>query len=150
MLDTLPSVESKRAYRQALDDFFVWCEAEAADGFTKAAVNAYRTNLEARRLSASTINQRLCAIRKLATEAADNGFIQGDLAAAITRVKGAKQSGVRAGQWLTLGQAESLVSILNVAAIKGKRDRALLAVLIGCGLRRKEASVLTVEHNSVA
>ena len=86
-------------------------------------MNAYRTSLEAQRLSASTINQRLCAIRKLATEAADNGFIPPDLAAAIGRVKGAKQSGIRAGQWLTLGQAESLISIPNEATMKGKRDR---------------------------
>jgi len=27
VLDTLPSPESKRAYGQALDDFFRWCEA---------------------------------------------------------------------------------------------------------------------------
>ena len=65
VLDTLPSPESKRAYGQALDDFFRWCGAEAADRFTKATVNAYRANLEARRLSSSTINQRLSAIRKL-------------------------------------------------------------------------------------
>jgi site-specific recombinase XerD len=63
VLDTLPSPESKRAYRQALDDFFGWCRAEAVDGFTKATVNAYRASLEARRLSPFTINQRLSAIR---------------------------------------------------------------------------------------
>ena len=43
---TLPSAESRRAYRQALDDFFRWCGAEAVDGFGKATVNAYRANLE--------------------------------------------------------------------------------------------------------
>ncbi len=106
VLDTLPSPESKRAYRQALDDFFRWCETETTDGFTKATVNSYRASLEARRLSASTINQRLCAIRKLAMEAADNGFMATELAASISRVKGAKQNGIRAGQWLTREQAE--------------------------------------------
>ena len=110
VLDTLPSPESKRAYRQALDDFFRWCGAEAADGFSKATVNAYRASLDARRLPPSTINQRPSAIRKLAMEAADNGFMPPELASAISRVKGAKQSGIRTGQWLTREQAENLVS----------------------------------------
>jgi site-specific recombinase XerD len=146
VLDTLPSAESKRAYRQALDDFFRWCEAEASGGFTKATVNAYRASLEARGLSSSTVNQRLSAIRKLAVEAADNGFMPPELAAAISRVKGAKRNGIRTGQWLTREQAESLISSPDVATMKGKRDRALLAVLVGCGLRRKEATALAVEH----
>jgi site-specific recombinase XerD len=145
VLDTLPSAESKRAYRQALDDFFRWCETEAG-GFTKATVRAYRASLEVRRLSPSTINQRLSAIRKLAMEAADNGFMPLELASAISRVKGAKRQGIRTGQWLTREQAEDLISAPNVAMMKGKRDRALLAVLVGCGLRRKEAMALTVEH----
>ena len=42
VVDTLPSAKSKRAYHQAPDDFFRWCEAEASSGFTKATVNAYR------------------------------------------------------------------------------------------------------------
>jgi hypothetical protein len=57
VLDTVPSLESKRAYGQALDDFFRWCGNESVEGFTKATVNAYRVSLEARRLSSSTINQ---------------------------------------------------------------------------------------------
>ena len=64
VLDTLPSPESRRAYGQALDDFFRWCEAAAVDEFSKASVNAYRSSLEGRKLSASTINQRLSAIRR--------------------------------------------------------------------------------------
>jgi len=146
VLDTLPSPESKRAYGQALDDFFRWCGEEVAAGFTKATVNAYRADLEARRLSSSTINQRLSAIRKLAIEAADNGFMPPEQASAISRVKGAKQSGIRTGQWLTREQAERLISVPNPATLKGTRDRALLAALIGCGLRRREVTTLSVEH----
>ncbi len=146
VLDTLPSPESKRAYGQALDDFFHWCEVAAVSEFTKAAVSAYRTSLEERKLSASTINQRLSAIRKLALEAADNGLMPAHIAAAISRVKGAKRAGVRTGHWLTREQAEDLISAPNGSTDHGKRDRALLAVLIGCGLRRRETAALTVEH----
>jgi integrase len=146
ILDTLPSPESKRAYGNALDDFFRWCETAAVSGFTKAVVNSYRVSLEERSLSPSTINQRLSAIRKLAMEAADSGLMLPNVATAISRVRGAKQVGIRTGQWLTREQAEDLISAPNVAENKGKRDRALLAVLIGCGLRRREAAALTVGH----
>jgi hypothetical protein len=54
VLDTLPSPESKRAYAQALDDFFRWCDDAAVGEFTKAVVNSYRAGLEARKLSPST------------------------------------------------------------------------------------------------
>jgi integrase len=146
VLDTLPSEESKRAYGQGLDDFFRWCEAAAAGEFSKAVVNSYRANLEARKLSSSTINQRLSAIRKLAIEAADNGLTPPNTATAISRVRGAKQVAIRSGKWLTREQAEDLISAPNATENKGKRDRALLAVLIGCGLRRREAASLTVGH----
>lgn len=146
VLDSLPSAESRRAYRQALDDFFRWCEVEAAGVFTKATVNAYRASLEARRLSASTINQRLSAIRKLAMEATDNGFMPQEVAAAIARVKGSKRHGIRTGQWLTREQAESLISTPDLSTLKGKRDRAVLSVLVGCGLRRKEVTTVSTEH----
>jgi site-specific recombinase XerD len=144
VLDTLPSPESKRAYGNALDDFFRWCEAAAVSEFTKALVNSYRVSLEERSLSPSTINQRLSAIRKLAMEAADNGLMPPNIATAISRVKGTKQTGIRTGQWLTREQAENLISAPDATGNKGKRDRALLAVLIGCGLRRREAASLTV------
>jgi site-specific recombinase XerD len=78
------------------------------------------------------------AIRKLAAEVADNGLLAPDLAAAIARVRRAKRHGVRAGNWLTLEQAERLLDTPGSKTNKGKRDRTLLALLVACGLRRQE------------
>jgi integrase/recombinase XerD len=140
VLDGLTSTESKRAYDTALDQFRAWCELQPDPaGFTKATVQAWRADLEAQGLAAATVNLRLSAVRKLAMEAADNGLLDRDTAAAIGRVKGPKTSGTRTGRWLTLEQAEKLLAAPNPATLKGMRDRALLAALVGCGLRRKEA-----------
>jgi integrase len=109
-------------------------------------VSSYKAGLENARLSASTINVRLAAVRKLVAEAADNGLIPPDLAAGIAKVKGASRLGVRMGNWLDRRQSERLINAPDTATLAGKRDRALFSVLIGCGLRRSEATALTFTH----
>jgi integrase len=150
VLDSVSSPHSKRAYEQALDAFERWCAqlggAGGRPGFTKATVQAYRTTLETAGLTPSSINVRLSAIRKLAAEAADNGWLAPEAAAAIARVRGAKRHGVRAGNWLTLDQTERLLDLPHSQTRKGKRDRALLVLLVGCGLRRQELARLRIEE----
>ena len=68
------------------------------------------------------------------------------LAAGIRRVKGVKKLGVRLGNWLTSEQSQALWQVPDAERLMGKRDRALLAVLLACGLRRHEAVELTFEH----
>ncbi len=147
LLDSVNSPESKRAYGRAVEDFLNWYRRESpGTGFTKATVQAYRADLIERGQSASTVNVRMSAIRRLAAEAADNGLMTPELASGVGRVKGVKRDGIRTGNWLTARQAEELVNAPDVNTLKGKRDRALLAVLIGCGLRREEAATLTLDH----
>ena len=81
---------------------------------------------------------RLAAVRRLAYEAADTGLLSPELAAGIRRVKGAKRLGSRIGNWLTIEQARKLLRTLPVDTVRGNRDRAILALLIGCGLRWAE------------
>jgi len=47
---------------------------------------------------------------------------------------------------LSLQQAQDLLSAPDIAKVKGLRDRAMLAVLLGCGLRRSELAGLTFAH----
>jgi site-specific recombinase XerD len=100
----------------------------------------------ARGLGSISINVRITAVRKLAIEAADNGLLAPELAAGITRIKGVKSKGVRVGNWLSLRQAQTLLNTPDVSTKKGLRDRAMLAVLLGCGLRRSEVASLTFKH----
>jgi integrase len=97
-------------------------------------------------MASSSVNQRLSAIRKLAAEAADNGALDPQVAGGIRAVKGARREGRRTGNWLTREEAQAWLSAPDTKTIRGRRDRALLTVLIGCGLRRSEAASLTLEH----
>ena len=108
-------------------------------------VTRYRIHLESGQLAPATINVRLAAVRRLAYEAADSGLLSPDVAAGIRRVKGAKKLGVRLGNWLTAEEARRLWQSPGAETLKGKRDRALLSVLLGCGLRRRELAELTVD-----
>src|SRR5690242_5718559 len=146
VLNTLGSAASARAYASAIDDFIDWYSSEPRLAFSKHVVLRYRLELESRRLAASTVNLRLAAVRRLAYEAADTGILSPELAAGIRRVKGSKRLGIRLGNWLTANEARTLWQIPDTETLKGKRDRAILAVLLGCGLRRAELTGLTFDH----
>jgi integrase len=146
VLDSVSSPITKRVYNMALDEFMGWFQQAPRPGFTKATVSAWRVSLEDRRLGSSSIIIRMSAIRKLAAEAADNGLLAPELAAGISRVKSAKTQGIRVGNWLSLRQAQVLLSAPDITTLRGLRDRAILAVLLGCGLRRSEVAALTFTH----
>lgn len=146
VLNTLGSPASKRAYSLGIDDFVRWYCSEPRIALNKTVVLRYRLELESRRLAPATINLRLAAVRRLAYEAADTGLLSPDLAAGIQRVKGAKRLGVRLGNWLTVDECHCLLRAPDTTRPKGRRDRAILAVMLGCGLRRSEVADLTVGH----
>src|SRR5258705_8755030 len=146
VLDSVSSPITRRVYNMALNEFMNWYAQAPRPGFSKATVSAWRASLEARRLGSSSIIIRMSDIRKLAGEAVDNGLLTPDLAAGISRVKSVKSVGIRTGNWLSLRQAQALLSAPDPTTTKGIRDRAILAVLLGCGLRRSEVAALTFSH----
>jgi site-specific recombinase XerD len=140
-------------YRTAIEEFYRWHIAAGEPRINKATINNYKAHLRStinprtgKPLANSSINLKLAAVRKLVSEAADNGLLDEQTAAAIKRVKGVSTEGVRAGNWLTRTQAQALLNAPDAVTKKGLRDRAILAVLLGCALRREEVANLTVEH----
>jgi site-specific recombinase XerD len=146
VLNSLSCPDAQRGYRHAIDEFVDWYCSEPRLSFSKTVVLRYRMHLESRNLAPGTVNLRLGAVRRLAYEAADCGLLSADLAAGIRRVKGVKKLRVRLGNWLTAEQGQALWQAPNQEQMKGKRDRALLALLLACGLRRHELASLTVGH----
>jgi site-specific recombinase XerD len=146
VLNSLTSLDSQRGYRHAIDEFVDWYCSEPRLAFNRTVVLRYRSHLESRQLAPGTINLRLGVVRRLAYEAADCGLLSADLAAGIRRVKGAKKLGVRLGNWLSAEQGQALWQAPDRQRLKGKRDRALLALLLACGLRRHEAAELRFDH----
>jgi len=146
VLDSVSSPITRRVYNLGLDEFIGWYALEPRPGFTKATVCSWRVSLEARGLGTVSINVRITAVRKLAVEAADNGLLAPELANGIARVKGVASKGIRLGNWLSIQQAQKLLNAPDATTTKGLRDRSILAVLLGCGLRRSEVAALTMNH----
>jgi site-specific recombinase XerD len=145
VLNSLPAKTSQESYEHAIDEFISWYCSEPRLAFNRTVVLRYRFFLEQKNLASSTINVRLAAVCRLAYEAADTGLLSPELAAGIARVKGAKRLGVRIGNWLTAEQGKALLQGSYSDALRGKRDSAILAVLLGCGLRRAETVAIRME-----
>src|SRR5271170_4613183 len=140
VLDSVQSIHSKRNYAKALDDLFAFC---ASRPLSRALLMEYRTTID--HLSPSTINVRLSAIRKLVGEARRNGMIGREEADNLTDIPNVRQKGTRLGNWLTREQAKELLAVPDRSKLKGKRDYVIIALLVGCALRRRELASLRID-----
>ena len=146
VVNSLTSPDAQRGYRHAIDEFVDWYCSEPRFAFNRTVVLRYRSHLEFRQFAPGTINLRLGAVRRLAYEASDCGLLSADLTAGIRRVKCVKKLGVRLGNWLTAEQGQARWQAPDALRLNGRRDRALLALLLACGVRRHEAVTLTLDH----
>jgi site-specific recombinase XerD len=147
VLDGLDSLHSQRAYERALNDFLAWYHEAGHRELKRSIVASYIAYLrDSLGMAPAYINLRLVAIRRLVREAAENNLLDQQTAMAIERLKGVRDEGHRTGVWLTRGQATDLINTPDTATVKGLRDRAVLATLIGAGLRREELTNLTFAH----
>jgi integrase len=124
VLSSLTSRSGQRTYDHAIREFAAWYCSEPRLPFNRTVVLRYRFYLEQRQYAPATINLRLAAVR---------------------RVMGVRRLGIRLGNSLTPEQGRRLLEHPEPAARRQLRDHAMLAMLIGCGLRRGELLALTLE-----
>src|SRR5258706_1308518 len=94
--------------------------------------------------SPTTISVRLSAVCKLVGETRRNSMIGSEEEASMTDIPNISQKGTRLGNWLNREQAKELLAVPYRSTLKGKRDYVILALLVGCALRRNELAELDV------
>ncbi|AMM18804.1 integrase (plasmid) [Burkholderia sp. PAMC 28687] len=141
----LDNPRTRRAYQVDLQDFMAFTGIQRSEQFrivTRAHVLAWRKTLEDRALSGATIRRKLAALSSLFEYLCEKNAVD------FNPAKGAKRPRVDSNEGKTpaLGdhQARALLDAPDPETLKGKRDRALLAVLLYHGLRREELCLLKV------
>jgi len=140
VLDAVSAPSTKFAYGHALDHLFRFL---AGRPLGRALLGQWRASMDG--LAPSTINVRLSAVRKLVAEARASGLLGVDEAARLSDVPNVRQQGTRLGNWLTREQAKELLAVPDRSTLKGKRDYAILALLVGCALRWQELATLDLQ-----
>jgi len=110
----------------------------------RAHVIAWRKSLERKQMAPATIRRKLSALSDLFD------YLCKENAITINPVHGVERptEGANEGKTPAISddQARQLLNAPDPATLKGKRDRAILAVLLYHGLRRAELCALKVEH----
>ena len=144
VLNGVSADNSKRNYALALDELSAFC-AERQQPVSRALLLEFKAGMLERDLSASTINVKLSAVRKLVDEAKRTGVLGSEEASQMTDIPNVHQRGTRLGNWLNKEQARELLTVPDRSTLKGKRDYVILGLLTGCALRRNELATLDVE-----
>jgi site-specific recombinase XerD len=103
-------VQRDSNYAKALDEVFALCEARQQP-LSRALLMEYRAAMLEKKLSVTTVNVRLSAVRKLIGEAQRNRIISAEDAANLAGVPNLSQKGTRVGNWLTREQAKELLTV---------------------------------------
>ena len=142
----LDSAQTRRAYQNDLKAFMAFTGIVKPEEFrsvTRSHVLAWRADLETQGLAGSTIRRKLAALASLYDYLCESN--------AVTHnpVKGVKRPKVESyeGKTPALGdaQARALLDAPPSDTLKGKRDRAILSVLLYHALRREELTKLLVK-----
>jgi site-specific recombinase XerD len=142
-LEAAESPHTRRAYERSLKMLADWLGDRE---LSYAILREYRAHLIKQEHSPQTINSHLAAIRFYARELAKAGHLAVEQSQSLQAIENVKIKGRKLGNWLSIEDATKLLNQPDISVPAGLRDRAILALLIGAGLRRSEVVSLEVSH----
>lgn len=142
-LEAVASSHTRRMYDRALKRLAAWLDGRE---LSYTVAREYKAEMVQTGFSPQNINAHLAALRFYSREQAKAGQMTIEQAESVCQVEGAKVKGRKLGNWLSIEEAEKLLNAPDVSTPLGLRDRAILALLIGAGLRRSEVVSLQVKH----
>jgi integrase len=137
----LGSDNTRRSYRTGIDQLTAYAGDRPV---TLTLLRQWRGRL-AKSMAIASVNARVNAVRSFITEARRSGQISRELGDDLLELKALPNRGNRTGNWLDRDQAKLLLAVPDRKTKKGKRDYCILAILVGCGLRRDELAALELD-----
>lgn len=128
-------------YTRALRQLFKFFSLHGVEQPARADVLAFRDELAATGHKATTIQNYVTAAKVFFKWTAQAGLYP-DIA---EHLKGAKLNHEHKKDYLTSGQVQRVLSTISRDTLKGKRDYAILALMVTCGLRTIEVTRANVE-----
>jgi integrase/recombinase XerD len=141
----LTNPNTRRAYRQDITDFMAYAGVRRPEQFreiTRAHVIAWRQQLVNQRLANDTIRRKLAALSSLYAYLCERHAVLHNPVLGVKRPRSMNREGVTPA--LGDHQARMLLEAPSAETLKGRRDRAILAMLLYHGLRCEELCTLTV------
>jgi integrase/recombinase XerD len=139
------NANTRKAYREDVSDFSAFVGISRPEEFrvvTRAHVIAWRDELKRRELAAATIRRKLSALSSLFSYLCNENALSHNPVTGVAR----PSEGANEGKTPAIGDAQAR-ALLNAPAeetLKGKRDRAILAVFLFHAVRREELVKLRV------
>lgn len=134
------SPHTQRAYTSHITAYLAHAGPESYS-LTREGISAWLSMKQSLGAGPVTLNVALSALKLLSREVWIRGLITGDTWNAINDIRAFKPIGKRLGQWTDEEGVERLIE-----ACADSRERALIAILCGCGLRRSEIVSLKWEQ----
>ena len=138
-IDATPS--TVRTYRASLRQWFKYMRANSITRPTMDSVRSYRSYLKATGKKPTTIQNYIIAVKQFFKWTEAEGLYP-DIA---RNVKGAKLSRNFKKDYLTSKQAKHVLDTIDQSTLKGKRDYAMLVLMLTMGLRCIEVSRANIE-----
>ena len=150
-LSELGSKEGRRTMRSKLNRVAVLVGAKSIETcdwskMRPQSVHAVLLRLEQENLSASTINNYLAALKGVAFQAWKESLMSSETLQRIRAIKSRRSSRLPKGRCLSMEESARLLACnRGKSAVVDVRDKAVLTLMLGCGLRRSEVCGLSLD-----
>lgn len=137
-----------KAYCSDVREMYSWLSGQAGDGevdlqmLTKEDITAYLVHLGGKKVSKLSQGRFLSSIRAFCGWMVEKNYISTDPSDGVE----APKPGKYLPSVLSIEEVDDILDSVDTSTAIGVRDRAILEVLYGCGLRVSEASELKISN----
>ncbi|MGM9739160.1 MAG: site-specific tyrosine recombinase [Candidatus Cryptobacteroides sp.] len=142
------STNTWKAYCSDIREMCTWLSGQAGDSevdlrmLTKEDITAYLAHLGGKKVSKLSQGRFLSSIRAFCGWMVEKNYISTDPSDGVE----APKPGKYLPSVLSIGEVDDILDSVDTSTAMGVRDRAILEVLYGCGLRVSEASELKISN----